>query len=310
MRSAARLVLVAFGLAALSLALSGCFQSVVRSALTDAGIDYRTERLLDAAERAAPAIMESVRPVTEPEEYYLGRAVAANIYARYRPLTNPGLNRYVSMVGLTVARASGRPETFGGYNFAVLDSPELNAFAAPGGFVFVTRGVLEACRSEEELAAVLAHEVAHVELQHGLAAIKQSRLQKAFGLIARHTAEVATPDWARRMAKPFEGAIGDIVSQLVTKGYSREQEYEADARGVAVAAAAGYDPQGLSRFLERLSAQTAFRASGAGFLGKTHPAPKRRLEALNRVSGVREVASPLGVAGRNIRFLETMMGRR
>ena len=80
---------------------------------------------------------------------------------------------------LTLSKTSDLPETFGGYHFLILDSDEINAFAAPGGFIFVTRGLLRCCKHEDAAAAVLAHEIGHVELRHGLQAIKKSRITTA-----------------------------------------------------------------------------------------------------------------------------------
>ena len=111
------------------------------------------------------------------------------ILARYKVYEDAPLTGYVNRVGGLVAAVSERPETYGGYHFWVLDSDGINAFAAPGGFVFVTRGLLAQAPDEEAVAAVLAHEVGHVCLKHGLKAIKQSRLTSAFGILAAEGAK-------------------------------------------------------------------------------------------------------------------------
>ena len=87
-------------------------------------------------------------------------------------------------LGQSLAQFSERPETFGGYHFLALDSAEINAFAAPGGLILVTRGLLDCCQTEDELAAVLAHEIGHVEKQHGLRAIRTGRLNSALTILA------------------------------------------------------------------------------------------------------------------------------
>ncbi|MBI1893279.1 MAG: M48 family metalloprotease [Candidatus Rokubacteria bacterium] len=114
----------------------------------------------------APAVKGAFTDMDEPQEIELGRAVTAGIGARYRVLRDRELTRYVALVGSAVAAHSERPDLR--YYFAVLDAPEVNAFAAPGGFVFVTRGALGLMRDEATLAGVLGHEVGHIALRHGV----------------------------------------------------------------------------------------------------------------------------------------------
>jgi predicted Zn-dependent protease len=110
--------------------------------------------------------------LTESQEYYVGRGVAANAMfdadGRYVGLydKDQNLEEYVALVGLSVALESDRPETFKGYHFGVVNSPDINAFAAPGGFIFVTTGALKLMANEDELAGVLSHEIGHVNLRH------------------------------------------------------------------------------------------------------------------------------------------------
>ncbi|RPJ39713.1 MAG: peptidase M48, partial [Planctomycetaceae bacterium] len=134
--------------------------------------------------RGAQAVEKSWQDLTPEQEYYVGRAVAAQVLQSYPPLDRPQANEYLNLLGQSLAIFSERPETFGGYHFLLLDSDEINAFAAPGGLILVSRGMLRCCQSEDELAAVLAHEICHVEQKHGLSAIKQSRLTDAFTIIA------------------------------------------------------------------------------------------------------------------------------
>ncbi len=131
--------------------------------------------------RAAKTVMsakEAKQSFTYEQEHYLGRAIAAAILDKYGLYKDPSANRYVTLVGQTVAAHSDLPQTFGGYRFLILDSDEVNALAAPGGIIFITRGMLRACENEDQLAAVLAHEVAHVQARHGVELIKDSRWKK------------------------------------------------------------------------------------------------------------------------------------
>jgi predicted Zn-dependent protease len=102
---------------------------------------------------------EAARPINDSEEYYVGRAVAARLLSKYPLCQNVKLTAYVNEVGEAVARKSSRPRTFRGYHFAVLETPEVNAFACPGGTIFITKGLVQTCDNEDQLAAVLAHEV-------------------------------------------------------------------------------------------------------------------------------------------------------
>lgn len=219
--------------------------------------------------------------ISESEEYFIGRAVAAQVLTRYKPLNDPGLNAYAQKVTQAVALASDRPSTFKGYHAQVLDSAEINAFAAPGGFIFVTKGMLELVRNEDELAGVLAHEVAHVAKKHGLKTIQTSRLTSAFTILGSEAAKSYTPQQVSQLTSAFEGAVEDVVNKLVVNGYSRDKEYEADKFGAQYVKAANYDPGALKGFLERLE-----KAEGAGGGGmfKTHPAPSKRGSELGAVS--------------------------
>ena len=165
----------------------------------------------DSVKRGAQAVEKTFQDLTPEQEYYIGRAVAAQVFQSYPPLDKPKANNYLNLLGQSLAVFSDRPETFGGYHFLLLDSDEINAFAAPGGLILVTRGMLRCCENEDELAAVLAHEICHVELKHGLSAIKQSRLTSAFTIIAAESAKqigrrgVGGPDGSVRRVRERRG---------------------------------------------------------------------------------------------------------
>jgi beta-barrel assembly-enhancing protease len=222
-------------------------------------------------------VRKGIEDLTPEEEYFIGRSVTAQILARYRPLNNPGVNRYLNTVGNYLRQFSARPETFGGYHFQLIDSPEINAFAAPGGFILVTSGLYRLLESEEELAAVLAHEIGHVTLQHGLSAIRTANLTQAFTLIGKNLAERSHKGQQLiALTDAFDASIDDIIGQLVNSGYSRGQELEADGEALRILRAAGYDPAGLSAMLQRLER----RGSGGGGFYKTHPPAGERLAAI------------------------------
>ncbi len=230
----------------------------------------------------AEAIQRSAEDITPEQEYYIGRAVAATILSQYQPYENAEANRYVNQVGQAVALASDKPETYRGYRFLILDSDEINAFAAPGGFVFVTRGLLRLCRTEDELAAVLAHEVGHVQHAHGLRAIRQGRLTTAFTILALAGAREYGRDELRQLTQAFEGSIQDITHTLMTSGYSRRLEREADEAAVRIMKRVGYDPGALIRMLEEMDRQLD---PGRRDFAATHPPPRDRIRDIRRMIG-------------------------
>jgi predicted Zn-dependent protease len=241
-----------------------------------AGQGKISEKDRKAIVQTSQAAQSTFAEITEEEEYYIGRGVAALVLAQYPVYHNDALTRYVNEVGQSVAVYSGRPETYAGYHFAVLDSGEINAMAAPGGFVFVTRGLLRRCANEDMLAAVLAHEVGHVAAKHGLQSIQKARLIDAFTVIGQTAAERYGPEQLSQLTTIFEGALGDVVDTLIIRGYDRKYEYEADGLAVKYLAAAGFAPRGLEAFLQTLTgAGTA--EQGKGWF-KTHPAAGQRLD--------------------------------
>lgn len=243
------------------------------------GKDYGVnERQLEGATKTVKAFRKSAEEISESEERFIGRAVAAQLLSRYKPYEDEALNGYLQSVLQAVAGVSDRPEIGGGWHAQALDSEEVNAFAAPGGFVLVTTGLLKTLKSEDELAGVLAHETAHVCLKHGLKTIKASRLTKAFSILGAEAAKEYSPSEIKQLTEVFGGAVDDVVNDLVVKGYSRDKEYEADKAGARYARAANYDPEGLSRSIEALG-------DVKGGMLKTHPGSKQRLKELAKEPG-------------------------
>lgn len=234
--------------------------------------------------KAAAEIGQQLRSgfadLTEEEEYYIGRSVGALILSKYPAYQNTAIAQYVNLVGGAVALYSDRPEIYGGYHFQVLDTEEVNALAAPGGLIFVSKGLLRRCKDEETLGLILAHEIGHVTAKHGLQAIKKSRLTEAFTALGMQAAQRFGPQELVQLTTMFEGVLSDIVEQLVERGYSRTSEYEADGLGAAFGARTGYDPQGIVRFLQTMVGDKS-AVSGKGWF-KTHPTPEQRINALNK----------------------------
>jgi predicted Zn-dependent protease len=230
---------------------------------------------MDMITKSADAVSRAARPISDEEEYYVGRAVAARILSTYPVNRNRKLMDYVNKVGKTVALHSNKPFTHAGYHFAVLNSKEINAFACPGGTIFITTGMINAVRNEDELASVLAHEVAHVNHRDGIAAIKQARWTEALTVIGTTAAKEYADQDIAKLVKLFEGSIDDIFKTLVVNGYGRDQEINADKTALTFLARAGYNPSALQDFVSRLIEKG--KSSSGGIL-QTHPATTARLD--------------------------------
>lgn len=212
-------------------------------------------------------IGQAALPIGPEKEREIGFGIAATVAGRYHLVQEPALTRYVNLVGLTVAEQTVRPGQVA-FHFGVLDTDEVNAFATPGGYVFVTRGALERMGSEAELAGVLAHEVAHVDETHVLDAIRRSSV---FATV-RDEAELSGEVLDR---------LSEVGGTLLFTGLDRDDEMEADSLGVLYAAASGYRPDGLVRFLEGLGAGETAGGAVREWTA-THPPEAERVAALRR----------------------------
>lgn len=227
---------------------------------------------------AAAAANEATKTLTPEEEYYVGRAVAASIFRSYPPYNNTGLNTYINKLGQGLAVYSSKPEIFSGYRFLVLDSPEINAFATPGGHILITRGLLRLTRNEDELAAALAHEISHVALGHGLASVQGARLTQIASGFAINAGKASGGSVAG-FTSAFGDSIAELAQILIVSGYSQTFEFHADREAGRMLLESGYEVKALSRLIERLPSRAVATDSGSGY-AKTHPEPVSRVEAL------------------------------
>jgi len=258
---------------------------------------------VEDAVKITQAVRKSFAEITEGEEYYIGRAVAALILSRYPVYDNKAVTTYINRVGQAVAIHSERPEIYAGYHFLVLNTDEVNALAAPGGFIFITKGLLKRCRNEEMIANILSHEVGHVAAKHGLQSIKKSRLVDAFSVIGETAARRFGPEEVAELTSLFEEALSDIAEKLIERGYDRKYEYEADKLGVKGSAITGYDPNGMAAFLQTMVDDSAGQADKGWF--KTHPSAKDRLgKVTKQIKGIKPLPSEQKV--RTGRFQQAM----
>lgn len=212
---------------------------------------------------------------TLEEEVRIGRQIAGNLLGAVPLVRDDALQRYVNLVGRWVAQQSGRNDL--SWRFGVIDSEAINAFAAPGGYVFVTKGLYRMLDNEAELAGVLGHEIAHVTKKHHLKVLKQSTLIGALGQAASRKAQGSDP--------VVQNLIGN-GAEIMARGLDKSAEYEADRVGIVFAARAGYDPWGLPNVLQGLAGLPA-GDDRTSLLYKTHPHPADRLAELGDAVGDR-----------------------
>lgn len=260
------------------LLVSGCSTVANVGAVVGETAGVITPQQGDSLRKAGTAVDKTFADITPEQEYYIGRSVGATIVSKFKVYDNPRATEYINLVGQSLALGgSTRPETFGGWHFLILDSDEINAFAAPGGFIFVSRGMLRLCKNEDELAAVLAHEIGHVELQHALRAIKGSRLTSALTILAVEGAKSFGGDALSSLTEAFEGSISDISDTLMNSGYARRQEKQADEVAERILKSVGYNPYALPDVLDNMQKQ--LKPGGHDFAA-THPPPQDRVKDL------------------------------
>lgn len=205
---------------------------------------------------------------SEAEEAAIGQQIAGNLLGAAPLVKNPQLQKYVNQVGRWVASQSERPDME--WHFGVIESNDINAFAAPGGYIFVTRGLYRLLNNEAELAGVLAHEIGHVIQKHHLKILQQSKMVNLGGKL---------------LAKKVGGdndKIQNLIgsgAEIVSRGLDKGAEFEADRIGMVLSARAGYDAFGLPEVLQKVGHVGAGDNSVA-LLFKTHPHPDDRLAKL------------------------------
>jgi predicted Zn-dependent protease len=268
--------------------LSGCIEQVAKvGGAIGSSTGLITSQHADSLVKTSQAISKTFEDITPEQEYYIGRSIGAVIMGKYPAYSSTAANQYVNRLGQTLARFSDMPETFGGYHFLIQDTPEINALAAPGGLIFVTRGILGCCPHETAVAAVLAHEIGHVQAKHGLRAIQKSRITDALVILGTESAKSLGGQNLANLTQLFEGTISDITHTLIDSGYSRSYEFEADQSAVKIMRRVGYNPEGLVEMLQ--SMKTKLVANRADF-ASTHPSPADRIAEIETTIGT---ASPV-----------------
>lgn len=253
-----------------------------------------------SGERSSNSVLSSnADPVvlfSEADEVALGRQTAAAALKQYKRLDDAGVQAYVSGLGLRLAALSERPNLK--YEFTVLDAPDVNAFAAPGGFIFVTTGILKKLKDEAELAAVLGHEVGHVVKQHSLkrmqrAAVAEFGLNLVTGMVGGKTGALVKE-------------LGPIAGDLLLLRNGREAELESDEQGLQLSQRAGLAPEGM------IGVQSMLMAQGGGGQGvfaevfASHPPSEQRIKQAQALLPKYTGASDRGAARYKAQVLDKL----
>ena len=222
-------------------------------------------------------LSQSMDQIDEPREIQIGQQLAAMLLGSKPLLRDMALQRYINQLGRWISLQSPRPNL--PWTFAILDDPGFNAFAAPGGYVFVTKGLMDRVSDEGELAGILAHEITHVTAKHHLIALNKAARA---GLLT----QAISAQFKNDLGGMVSGQLLALGRNIYTKGLDQDDELDADRTGVALAARAGFDPYGLVAVLQQLRTAAPDDALFALSLS-THPPAQLRLNQLELAMGNR-----------------------
>ena len=222
--------------------------------------------------------------MTDAEEQELGTAVSERIRARYGVVQDANVHRYLALVGTALAQGSTRPAL--PWTFVVLDTDGVNAFAAPGGYVHITRGALALIKNEAELAGVLGHEIIHVTEKHTIKAIQKSK-----------AVQMGAAETLSGSSSLMERAVTATYDNIVERGFGRAEENEADEMGVTLANKIGYAPNGLVGFLTTLKDRNKASTEKRGLFA-SHPEMQERLDRITKLIASKKLSATATVQPR------------
>lgn len=237
----------------------------------------------------------------EPDEADLGRHLAGTLVGVKKLSRNLPAQRYVNAVGRWLTLRTSRSTRT--WRFGILQDNDINAFAAPGGYVFVTQGLLNLLDSEAELAAVLSHEIAHVSYQHHLNAVRSENMLDLALDVGIVVGDTATGGRVSGSGRELVQRAVNAARTLYARGLDRKDEYQADAEALRLLTVSGYDPYALVAVMQKLEARVS-SDSGMALLLQTHPRPSDRLSALHK--GLGNLPSPVPQATLADRFVREL----
>ena len=211
--------------------------------------------------------------ITEVEEIQLGADVSAKVRERFGVVQDPAVHKYVTLVGTVMTEQTTRPKL--PWTFIVLDTDGVNAFAAPGGFIHITRGALGLMKSEAELAGVLGHEIAHVAQKHTVNAIRKSK-----------AVQIGTGEALSNRAMFLDLLANRVYDMVLENSFDRGDELDADDEGVALVQKGGYAGAGLGEFLARLAERNKSQAQKNGLFA-SHPQTQERIGKVKLLAGAK-----------------------
>ena len=222
--------------------------------------------------------------MTDAEEQELGAAVSERIRTRYGVVQDAAVHRYLALVGTALAQGSTRPAL--PWTFVVLDTDGVNAFAAPGGYVHITRGALALIKNEAELAGVLGHEIIHVTEKHTIKAIQKSK-----------AVQMGAAETLAGSSSLMERAVTATYDNIVERGFGRAEENESDEMGVTLANKTGYAPNGLVGFLTTLKERNKASTEKRGLFA-SHPEMQERLDRITKLIAAKKLTATATVQPR------------
>jgi len=222
--------------------------------------------------------------MTDAEEQELGAAVSERIRTRYGVVQDAAVHRYLALVGTALAQGSTRPAL--PWTFVVLDTDGVNAFAAPGGYVHITRGALALVRNEAELAGVLGHEIIHITEKHTIRAIQKSK-----------AVQMGAAETLSGSSSLMERAVTATYDNIVERGFGRAEENESDEAGVTLANKIGYAPNGLVGFLTTLQDRNKESKDKRGLFA-SHPEMQERLDRITKLIATKKLTATATVQPR------------
>jgi len=218
------------------------------------------------------AVTGLLKEETVEEELEVGKSVSSQILGASKLLPNKNIQDYVNLVGRHIASQTERPDL--PWTFGVIDTSSVNAFASPGGYIFITKGLFDLFESEDELAAVLGHEISHVIKKHQFSVIKKQKL-----------VEFGTKAISNGNDNEFAKKLSGMAGQMLARGLDKSAEYEADRDGIVLSARSGYDSSAMMRIFDKLEAKNKNDAKSTSLLYATHPTPSdRRIELIKLIT--------------------------
>lgn len=241
---------------------------------------------LTAVYEGCQSTCKASKPITPEEQYYIGRSVGATVLNKYSLYNGaPNTVSYLNKICSAITASSEMPYLYNGYHVGIIDTDEINAISTPGGHILISRGLLSCTDSEDAVAAVIAHEIAHIQLGHGIEVIKKSRKAEARAKVASAAGVVileanGVDNISSEEVSNFNKVTSSVAKGITETGFSKKSEYKADENALILMNNAGYDPHAMVDMLTLISKKTG-KKKKSGW-SSTHPKPKARLKKVNK----------------------------